>query len=351
MDRRERYEDLNVALIVAQEGWQAAMWTALPGIIQSFDPVKMTCTVQAAIQVRAIDQTGAETWIQISVLVDCPVVFPSGGGFTLSFPLAAGDECLVVFASRCIDHWWEKGGIQQQAELRMHDLSDGFVLPGVKSQPRVIPGISTTAVQLRNDAGDAYVEIQADKDITVVTPATATVTAPGGITLNGNVTVNGSLTATGTVQAPNVVGTTNVTFGGKSGIATRSYRRHDRRRQHGSPSMRYRKLSTLGDYSFGHASQFYVDEKAAVAQAISTRLKLLTGEWFLDTKEGTPYFGKILGHQSAGTRDIAIRDRILNTPGVKSITNYASAIDANRKFTVSVKVDSIYGAVQVSTTL
>ena len=33
------------------------------------------------------------------------MVFPGGGGFALTFPVAAGDECLVVFASRCIDDY------------------------------------------------------------------------------------------------------------------------------------------------------------------------------------------------------------------------------------------------------
>jgi uncharacterized protein involved in type VI secretion and phage assembly len=41
----------------------------------------------------------------------------------------------------------------------------------------------------------------------------------GDLNVTGNETVSGNVTAQGTVQAPNVIGTTNVTFGGKSGIA------------------------------------------------------------------------------------------------------------------------------------
>jgi Type VI secretion system/phage-baseplate injector OB domain/GpV Apex motif len=41
----------------------------------------------------------------------------------------------------------------------------------------------------------------------------------GDLNVTGNETVGGNVTAQGTVQAPNVVGTTNVTFGGKSGVA------------------------------------------------------------------------------------------------------------------------------------
>ena len=40
----------------------------------------------------------------------------------------------------------------------------------------------------------------------------------GDLNLTGNEAVSGNVTAQGTVTAPNVVGTTNVTFGGKSGV-------------------------------------------------------------------------------------------------------------------------------------
>jgi phage baseplate assembly protein V len=54
----------------------------------------------------------------------------------------------------------------------MHDLSDGFALVGVYSQPNVIPSVSTDAVQLRSDDGQAFVEINpSSHDIAIKTPA------------------------------------------------------------------------------------------------------------------------------------------------------------------------------------
>jgi len=41
----------------------------------------------------------------------------------------------------------------------MHDLSDGFAIPGPKSSPNVISGISAVNVQLRSDDGETYLEI------------------------------------------------------------------------------------------------------------------------------------------------------------------------------------------------
>lgn len=148
---------------IALDGKQAQIWTALPCIIQSFNPVAMTCEVQPTINGIVRQQDGTSKEVKMPLLLDCPVFFPSGGGFTLTFPIKPGNECLVIFASRCIDAWWQQGGIQGQAELRMHDLSDGFCLPEVFSQPRVLSNVSTTATQLRSADGQTFVEVGPSK--------------------------------------------------------------------------------------------------------------------------------------------------------------------------------------------
>lgn len=185
MDSRERMNDPIVGLSVALNGWQSKIQTAVPGIIQSFDPDSMTCTVQPAINGQVRDESGTLTGVELPLLVDCPVQFPAGGGCTLTFPVKQDDECLIVFASRCIDSWWQSGGIQAQAELRMHDLSDGFVLLGFRSQPRVIGGISGTAAQLRTDDGAAFVEVDSAThaiNITTTAPINVTSTASANVT-------------------------------------------------------------------------------------------------------------------------------------------------------------------------
>lgn len=222
MDRRERTDDASVAMLAVLAGARSEIWTALPGIVQSFDPVKRTCAVQPTIQAQFENEDGSTSWINLPVLVDCPVVFPSGGGLLLTFPIEPGDECLVIFASRCIDNWWQSGGIRRQAELRMHDLSDGFVIAGVESVPNVTPGISTSGAELRTRDGSAKVRVAQDGTIDVISPGSVNVQAPTinaqgttvninaaasiglnapAVTLNGAVAVNGSLTINGGAYA------------------------------------------------------------------------------------------------------------------------------------------------------
>ena len=115
--------------------------------------------------------------------------------------------------------------------------------------------------------------------------------------------------------------------------------------------MRYRALDADGDMTFGHGqSDFLIDTPEAVAQAASTRLRLLTGEWFLDVEEGTPYATQILGNNTTPTYDEAIRERILDTQGVESIEDYSSSV-AGRQLTVQATVNTVYGATQVAEVL
>lgn len=167
MDREQLLNDQEEATRLFLEGDRVGLWTALPGIVKSVDFTQMTCEVQPAIQAVVVDQNGNPSAVNLPLLIHCPIVFPSGGGFTVSFPIAAGDEVLVVFASRCIDAWWYSGGIQQAMEARMHDLSDGFVIPGPRSLPNVPGSVSASNLQIRNQAGTQVISLNADGKLTL----------------------------------------------------------------------------------------------------------------------------------------------------------------------------------------
>jgi len=202
MDRKERVPDLRQTLIAALQGWQADMWTAMPGIIQSVDLVQQTCVVQVAVQISVLDiETGVSNWQSISPLLDCPLFFPHGGSMSITFPVAAGDEALVVFSSRCIDGWWQNGQVQPQALFRMHDLSDGFAFAGFRSNSKVVGSISATTLQIRSADGNNLLEVDPVLGkVNVVAALSVNVTGEG-INLNGNTTINGSLVVTGGLVA------------------------------------------------------------------------------------------------------------------------------------------------------
>lgn len=116
--------------------------------------------------------------------------------------------------------------------------------------------------------------------------------------------------------------------------------------------MRYRKLDANGDSTFGSGfTTFLINTPETVAQAVKTRLLLLTNEWFLDTSEGTPYATNILGKGTETLYDLAIQERIFKTEGVNTILSYSSNLSAQRSLTVEATIDTIYGQTTISMAL
>lgn len=87
---------------LAMDGKQAQIWTALPCIIQSFNPGAMTCEAQPTVNGIVRQQDGTSKEIKMPLLLDCPVFFPGGGGVTLTFPIKPGDEVGEVFIDRLV---------------------------------------------------------------------------------------------------------------------------------------------------------------------------------------------------------------------------------------------------------
>ncbi|WP_063888551.1 Gp138 family membrane-puncturing spike protein [Burkholderia ubonensis] len=132
--------------------------TAFPGIVEAFDPDRRTATVRPAIDALLADESSLE----LPLLVDVPVSFPTGGGFVIEWPLKRGDEGQVTINDRCIDGWFVSGRNGPPLDLRMHDLSDATFAPGVCSQPRVPGGFDMSALVLRQIDGPARFRMGSD---------------------------------------------------------------------------------------------------------------------------------------------------------------------------------------------
>ena len=204
MDRREKINEEEETLRMAFDSQLANVWTALPCIISSFNSDAMTVSAQPAIKGSITAPNGTTQSVNLPLLVDVPLVFPTAGGYSITFPVASGDECLVVFASRCIDGWWQSGGVQEAMEFRMHDLSDGFAILGTRSQAKKVSGWDTANLQIRSDDHSTIIEVDKTGQVNITAPTSMTVTTPTA-NFTGNVNVAGTLTAT-----------TDVIGGGKS---------------------------------------------------------------------------------------------------------------------------------------
>jgi hypothetical protein len=136
----------------------------------AFDPVKLTVSVQPAIQ-EVMRVKGAATTVTLPILDDVPIKIPNGGGFCLTFPIAIGDECELSFQDMAFDLWWQNGGVNQQpgGPIFRHAIGDAMAEFGPRSQPNPIPNYSTTTAQLRSVDGTVVVDL-ADTGITLTAP-------------------------------------------------------------------------------------------------------------------------------------------------------------------------------------
>ena len=110
------------------------MRVCLPGSISGVDVATGTVSVKIGVM-QKIPQAGLPRGLDVYYpeLTSCPVFFLQGGGVGAVMPVTIGDECLVVFSDKCIDAWFSTGQPNPLPSVRVHNISDGFVLVGLNS--------------------------------------------------------------------------------------------------------------------------------------------------------------------------------------------------------------------------
>jgi len=133
MEEQKRQEELQALKRDIFE----SLHCALPGIVVSFDADSQTATIRPAVKrnkgtASARFARGGTTepspTLPLPLLRDVPVFMP------VSFEIQEGDACLVIFADRDIDAWFETGEAEVPPSSRMHSLSDGFAFVGFRTR-------------------------------------------------------------------------------------------------------------------------------------------------------------------------------------------------------------------------
>lgn len=181
--------------------------TALPAIVIDFDPDTRTITAQPTIQRTFSGGEGMSGDVNLPPCVDVPVVFPMGGGYELTFPIKAGDECLLIFAERCIDGWFGSGAPTPPADFRQHDLSDAIAYVGMQSLPKIVEPVWMEGIELHGKGNHIRIdkesiEAKTKSGTTVkLNPSSINMQAAGAtLTLSG-----GGLNCSVPITAPNLI--------------------------------------------------------------------------------------------------------------------------------------------------
>lgn len=130
----ERVPTLSEVLADAIAQGAAALRVSLPGEIVSFDAAEQTAQVRPLLSESHL-KDGVEVELSLEILNSVPVQFAGGGGFSETWPVKAGDPCLLIFSDRSIDQWFARGGAVEPKDSRRHHLSDGVAILGARSGP------------------------------------------------------------------------------------------------------------------------------------------------------------------------------------------------------------------------
>jgi hypothetical protein len=192
----------------------SGLYTAMPGVIVSFDPATCLASVQPAVRMKTVI-AGVVNYIDLPVVEHVPICLPHSatGGLFLTVPIKSGDQCLIVFSQRGIDNVVDAGGIQNPpdcqppspservdprslSELRHHDMTDAICIPSLMCAPNAIADWADDAIEIRTEDGLTNLSVKSDQVTVQAGIVTMTVSA-SGISIVGPVNVTGEVTANG----------------------------------------------------------------------------------------------------------------------------------------------------------
>lgn len=150
----------------------AGIHTACPATIVSFDAGTCVASVKPTMTYYKSDGTT----LDYPVIIGVPVFMPRAGSSQITYPVKAGDSCLLVFAERSIDEWMGKGNSDNH-DPRRYDLTDAFCFVGM------CPAQSISADNVEVINGGTKISLTPSNTINVV----------------GNINVQGTIVCTGDV--------------------------------------------------------------------------------------------------------------------------------------------------------
>jgi hypothetical protein len=156
------------------------------GEIVEFNKENQTAKVRVLHIIDENYNTRQEKQIEYPILGDVPVVIMGGGGTYISHPIAAGDQCLLLFCDYMIDNWWVTGEAQPSIVPRKHDISDAIAIVGLNATPKAIQDYSD------------YLRLQYSSESSIVIGEQIDVNNET-INLNGNTTNSGTMEVVGDV--------------------------------------------------------------------------------------------------------------------------------------------------------
>jgi len=190
----------------------ADMHICMPGKIVKYDYKNQRAKVQPALNQAYND---GEVVI-LPIIHNVPVIHPSSGGASITFPVNIGDTVLLVFSERSLEEWLNVGGEVSPDDPRQNDLTDAIAHLGLNPFSVASSAENNTDLLIKYDGSKIKLKPSGVIDINA-TEANITannVNITGDVDVTGDVTISGKLTAENVEATSGLVGQTAL-IGGK----------------------------------------------------------------------------------------------------------------------------------------
>jgi hypothetical protein len=150
-----RTPQLADVILAAIDTRMVGVHTSIPGRIETFDPATQTAGVKPMIKRRSENADGTYLDESIPVVPRVPVCFPRAGSLYITWPVAPGDLCELVFSEQSRDNF--KAAVEAAEvdpdDFRRFDLSDAFAIPGGYPEALAIKDFDPTDIVIGIEGG------------------------------------------------------------------------------------------------------------------------------------------------------------------------------------------------------
>ena len=158
----KRHPSIDDLLDEAIAAKTATIHTSIPGRVVAFDADANTVDVQPAVKKVIRHPDGSREMVPYAQIKGCPVAYPAGNGFAITWPLVEGDDVILHIMERSIDEWKATGGRSTEPRHpRRHDMTDAIAEPAGRPPGRALR-VRTGKIIVGRDSGMVHPAAKGD---------------------------------------------------------------------------------------------------------------------------------------------------------------------------------------------
>jgi len=189
------------------------LYTNSVGEIVAINGTNSITSVDVRPSVNRLYNDGEER--QKPIIYNVPVVFPSGGGGIVSFPLRVGDTVLLIFGREDISNFLKDKRLGRPATQRKFSINDAIAIPCLNPfNDSLKPSKDSVEIKYKGSVvridSDGNVEVNSQSKVSVDAIGEVKVKSPTlvldcpEVSIRGSLSVSGDISTEGDLSTPTI---------------------------------------------------------------------------------------------------------------------------------------------------